>query len=778
MKFTRNKKRSFFFILVASLFIFIAARNAATYRVFTIGDSTVQTYNDGWAPRKGWGQVLQAFFNSSGVEVQNRAVGGTSSKSFYDSFWLGVKGELKAGDFVFIQFGINDRNSDPARNARGEVFKGYLRNFVNESRAIGAIPVLVSTVRRNAWNADGTAYDAYHEHPQLVREVAAELNVPLIDLDAKNKAGMEAATEPYTTRYWYNNYVAGEYPNYPNGNSDNVHFQEMGAVQLANYVVEEIQRLGSDQNLKKLLPYIKPQYPVTVLANHPEAGIVTRTETYPQGINLHIKALANSGHTFINWKDGSGNLITTNNLFQTTMPAGPLTYIAYFDDETINLDCAHVSNGTAYLDDCGICVGGTTGNEPCASGIQAENFCEAMGVSESTNGGFSGDGYLNFHNVLNADAVLTVISEKAGTFSMSVRYANGAAADRPITVNVNGNDQGTIEGKVTGAFTNWNIETIEINLQQGVNIFRLISLTENGGPNVDVMSFNENGITAGTCENDCQGVFGGNAFLDECEQCVGGSTGKTACTLDCNGEWGGSAYLDSCQRCIVEANGQLPCYLLLEAESECSFDGILEDINGGFSGSSYVNLANTVGSNYTFNVAAATSGTYEIYIRYANGSANNRPVKVLLNDIEVIPSQDFLSTSGWANWNIVKLNLELSAGINAITFESITEEGAANIDAVYAISNEIEESPCVITSEKASYNEEVSIYPNPFSNSFAISTPGNSPVSFKLMDIHGQILLVGICTGLCSFGEGIPSGMYLLELISNEERMVKKVVKK
>ncbi len=76
-------------------------------KIFTIGDSTVQTYTSGYYPRTGWGQVLQYFFDENYVVVDNRAVGGTSSKSFYDGYWKSdgswsqIVNELSAGDFVF-----------------------------------------------------------------------------------------------------------------------------------------------------------------------------------------------------------------------------------------------------------------------------------------------------------------------------------------------------------------------------------------------------------------------------------------------------------------------------------------------------------------------------------------------------------------------------------------------------------------------------------------------------------------------------------------------------
>ena len=154
-------------VLVAFMLL-MSPSYAQQLRVFTIGDSTVQDYNDGYAPRKGWGQMLSFFFDKSKAVVYNKAIGGTSSKSFYEKHWADVKNQLKKGDYVVIQFGINDRNSSDAnRYAPKGVFEGYIRKFVADVRAKGAIPVLVSTVRRCAWT-NGKPYDSYHQHPQLM----------------------------------------------------------------------------------------------------------------------------------------------------------------------------------------------------------------------------------------------------------------------------------------------------------------------------------------------------------------------------------------------------------------------------------------------------------------------------------------------------------------------------------------------------------------------------------------------------------------------------------
>jgi lysophospholipase L1-like esterase len=303
-------------------------------RIYTIGDSTVQNYTAGFYPRTGWGQVLQFFFKAAEVTVINKAVGGTSSKSYYNLFWPAVKNALVAGDYVFIQFGINDRNSaDPARYApTGGVFEGYLTKFVNEARAKGAIPVLVSTIRRNSWKSDGTPYDAYHDHPIAVRTVAASLNVPLIDLDARAKVLLQSVGQTYSTNFWYNHYDPGEYPNYPNGAADDVHFQEMGAIEMAKLITDGINALNNDARVSGLIPHLYNQHRISTSANFTSAGLFTHNTTYPPGVKITLKARPATGHSFVKWTNASGVQVTTGKIFTFTMGTSSSSYKAFFDN--------------------------------------------------------------------------------------------------------------------------------------------------------------------------------------------------------------------------------------------------------------------------------------------------------------------------------------------------------------------------------------------------------------------------------------------------------------
>ena len=465
-------------------------------RIFTIGDSTVQDYNSGWYPRKGWGQVLPFFFDQ-GVSVINKAVGGTSSKSFYNNHWTPIKDQLQPGDFVLIQFGINDRSNDPERRAFGDEFKGYLRNFVNETRAKGGFPVLVSTVRRARWNSDGTMYDSYHEHPQLVRDVAAEMNVPLLDLDQISKALMESLGPEYSDNYFYNIYEPGEYPNYPNGNYDQVHFQEAGAIEMAKIVVDELKRYESDENISLLIPHIKPQYELKVSPNKPGVGLATRPTTYPAGVTVTLKAIPAAGHTFLRWKDAEGNVISSNKLYSLTMGTEDRTIIGYFDDEEIIRDCNGDIGGMAATDDCGVCSGGWTDLKACAASIQAETACNE-GTVETAVDGFMGTGYAKTKNESGATLIWFMDGSVPEEYVLSIRYANGGSTPLQAQFVLNEEELGELSFSPTESPTDWNTVSQKMILNRGSNTLKLVALSEQGLPNIDQFSWSVDHVRAGT----------------------------------------------------------------------------------------------------------------------------------------------------------------------------------------------------------------------------------------------------------------------------------------
>lgn len=198
--------------------------------LYVIGDSTASVYGSDLYPRMGWGQVLGDYYSPACAVVVDKALSGRSSKSFMDEqAWTPVRDALVAGDYVLIQFGHNDEKSeDPARYTDPRTtYKQYLTTYVTDTRDRGAIPVLLTSIQRNNWDG-ATIRDSHGDYPPAVRELAAELDVALVDMAALTRDYFERIGQAETT-VLFMNLAPGEFANYPGGNSDNTHLRETGA---------------------------------------------------------------------------------------------------------------------------------------------------------------------------------------------------------------------------------------------------------------------------------------------------------------------------------------------------------------------------------------------------------------------------------------------------------------------------------------------------------------------------------------------------------------------
>ncbi len=169
---------------------------AQNITVFTIGDSTMANKKAEVAPETGWCQAFPAFVDAT-VEVRNRAVNGRSTKSFIsEGRWKAVLDSLKAGDYVFIQFGHNDAKiQDSTRYAEPfTTYRASLERFVRETRKKGATPILFTPIVRRKFE-NGFLADTHGNYPLVVRKVCAEQNVPLIDLQLLTAGAVTAIGE-------------------------------------------------------------------------------------------------------------------------------------------------------------------------------------------------------------------------------------------------------------------------------------------------------------------------------------------------------------------------------------------------------------------------------------------------------------------------------------------------------------------------------------------------------------------------------------------------------
>jgi lysophospholipase L1-like esterase len=222
--------------------------------VYLAGDSTMAEKKAEKRPETGWGEMLAQYFPAEKVRIENHAQNGRSTRTFIsENRWQAIVDKLKKGDYVFIQFGHNDQSKEKVdRYTSPEDYRKNLIRFVTEVRAKKAFPVLLTPVMRRKFDAAGKFIDQHGEYPDIVRAVAREYKTPLIDMHrASEKVIVGYGVEE--SKKLFLQLAAGENPNYPNGVSDNTHFNPRGAEEMARLAVEGIrqQKIGLRKYLKK-----------------------------------------------------------------------------------------------------------------------------------------------------------------------------------------------------------------------------------------------------------------------------------------------------------------------------------------------------------------------------------------------------------------------------------------------------------------------------------------------------------------------------------------------
>lgn len=236
--------------------------------IYLIGDSTMADYSHNYDPGKdyfktrypvtGWGQVFQPFMKKEhlpglshliqgdSVVVDVRARGGRSTRTFFEEGrWSSVYERLEKDDLVLMQFGHNDAaENKPERFVTVEGYKEYLRLFINQTREKGAIPVVITPVSRNYPWKDGKLGNVHGEYYTAAVAVAKELDTPLIDLTLRSMDHFTATGKEVVTQKYFMNFEPGKYEAYPQGSSDNTHFQTEGAIEVARMVYQGMLELN------------------------------------------------------------------------------------------------------------------------------------------------------------------------------------------------------------------------------------------------------------------------------------------------------------------------------------------------------------------------------------------------------------------------------------------------------------------------------------------------------------------------------------------------------
>jgi lysophospholipase L1-like esterase len=210
---------------------------------YIAGDSTV--CDQPTAPYTGWGQMITTSVGPGAV-VANYADAGESSGSFLSNSVLfpAIVAKLKPGDLVFIQFGHNDKTTTAS------AYRSHLATMVNEVRAKGGVPVLVTPMVRHLFNGTQLTPAAMQVNsigvdlPAQMRAVGTSLHVPVIDLTAKSAALVSSLGPTASAALYLRASVDGV--------TDNTHFSQYGATKMASLVLEGIR----EQHLT-LVPFLR-----------------------------------------------------------------------------------------------------------------------------------------------------------------------------------------------------------------------------------------------------------------------------------------------------------------------------------------------------------------------------------------------------------------------------------------------------------------------------------------------------------------------------------------
>lgn len=218
--------------------------------IFLAGNSTV--VDQAREPWSSWGQILPAFIDGGKIAIANYAESGEALHTFRAAGRLDkIFSQMHPGDFLLIEFGHNDQKRKGNNVGPFTSFKKELEYYVTETRKREATPILVTPVNRRTFDEQGKITNSLGDYPAAVRQVAAQLHVGLIDLNAMTKTLYESWGPEKSLRAFVH-YPAGTFPGQTEALKDNTHFSPLGAWEIARCVVRELKRVNIPAHLRPL----------------------------------------------------------------------------------------------------------------------------------------------------------------------------------------------------------------------------------------------------------------------------------------------------------------------------------------------------------------------------------------------------------------------------------------------------------------------------------------------------------------------------------------------
>ena len=239
--------------------------------LFLIGNSTMRngTLGNGNNGQWGWGFFAHKYFDENRISVENQALGGMSTRTFYHQLWPDIRKALKPDDWVIISIGHNDNGPFDEGRARAVIkgtgrdsmevtiketgrketvytYGGYMRKYIAECRAAGAHPILMSLTPRDAYDDNGKI--VRKPHGAWLEEVAKEQGVPYVDLNEISGAKLDKFGKWKESYHFY---------------KDHIHTSKFGAELNARSAAEGL-AANTDPQLAPLQAMMKNVAPDTV----------------------------------------------------------------------------------------------------------------------------------------------------------------------------------------------------------------------------------------------------------------------------------------------------------------------------------------------------------------------------------------------------------------------------------------------------------------------------------------------------------------------------------
>lgn len=629
--------------------------------VWICGDSTVANYyNTADTSQHGWGQYLKDYINTNVFEVRNQATSGQYAKGFVDAGqFKPIEAYGKAGDYYIISIGINDTNYSNA-----DEYYTTVTSMVKTAKSKGMNVILVKQQGRHG---------DLNRNPKLggrwfggqLDTIASEQNVQVIDLfTAWQDFGISIGGYDAMTEYYAAN--------------DDLHQSAKGAQKNAE-LAQSLMKIGdTEMDTSKIYTF-----------KNTNSGLVMDIVNGKMEEGSNVQQWGSNGLSCQQWTltpfmNGTTyyyvrSVADPNYVLKAMSNAqgGNIEIVPYSGSDSMMLfQFTKIGDGSYYIST-------RASRDAC--------FVEVSGASMESGANVQqwGNTYNKCQNwqavTVTTTATTTTTTTTTTTSAAPVTSTTSAVPAERVIIKYPGdaNDDNTVDVAdavmILQCISNKDVYGVD-----GSNIeFRI---TEQGMINADVTG-NNDGVTA----LDAQFVQMYCAKLVELPPIEYGDIPETTTTA---------------------TDPYAGYYFAVDQTWE---SGVAENTNSGFTkteasmgksdNTGYVNLENAVGSNITFTVNAEKSGNYMTHIRFANGSAADRKMKVFVNgDTNTFWLQSFTGTGAWTAWNEFGLVLPLKEGLNTIKFESAVAEGGPNLD---YITITLTDEPIGETYDPNKYEQEV-----------------------------------------------------------------------